>query len=249
MLLPGLLTLLFIRNKPDELGQEPDGAMQARDLQDGSTAIDQASRVYKTEQSWETRAALRTAAFWLIALVNGIMFFLLQATTAHQVAYLAGEAGMELGIAASALGLIAGFSVIGRLAAGWLGDRVEPRYVMAGQLLLLGLGLVILIMGQGLVALYAYVVLFGVGYGGIIVLAPATMLNYFGSKRYAAIMGIAMPAATVLGALSPVLVGVIKDASDSYLPAFVMMMVVAAAGALCAVVARPPVPRATHTIE
>ena len=243
VLVPGLVALLFIRNRPEELEQEVDGGTHGQDLQAGDPVRDQASRVYKTTQQWEVRTAIRTLAFWLIALVNGIMFFLLQATTAHQVAYLAGEAGMELGIAASALGLIAGSSIIGRLVAGWLGDRIEPRFVMTGLLLLLGLSLVILVIGQGLVALYAYVVLFGIGYGGIIVLAPAIMLNYFGSQSYAAIMGIAMPIGTVLGALSPVLVGGIKDASGSYLSAFIVMTGFAVAGAVCAFAARPPTPK------
>ena len=247
VLVPGLVALLFIRNRPEELEQEVDGGTHGQDLQTGAPVRDQAGRVYRTTHRWDVKTAIRTPAFWLLALVNGIMFFLLQATTAHQVAYLADEAGMELGIAASALGLIAGSSIIGRLAAGWLGDQIEPRFVITGLLCLMGLSLVILISGQGLVALYAYVVLFGIGYGGIIVLLPGTVLNYFGSQSYAAIMGIAMPIGTVLGALSPVLVGGIKDVGGSYLPAFVMMVGFAVAGAVCAFVARPPAPKAAGT--
>jgi len=249
MLLPSLLALLFIRNRPEELGQKVDGAGQEPDLEADAEAQGPAGRVYHTTHQWETKAAIGTRAFWLLALSSGVMFFLLQATTAHQVAYLAGEAGLELAVAASALGLIAGSSIIGRLASGWLGDRVEPRYVMAGLSLLMGLSLVVLLTGQGLPSLYLYVVLFGVGYGGMIVLQPAIMLNYFGSKRYAAIMGISMPVGTVLGALSPLLVGGIKDASGSYLPAFVLMIGAAVAGALCAFLARPPVPKAAKTAQ
>jgi len=249
MVLPVLVALLLLRNRPEELGQRPDGASQEPDPETGATAPRPASRVFRTRQQWETRTAIRTRAFWLIALASGVMFFLLQATTAHQVAYLAGEAGLELAVAASALGLIAGSSVIGRVIAGWLGDRVEPRYVMAGLLLSMGLSLVILMAGQGLVALYVYVVLFGIGYGGMIVVPSAILLNYFGSKRYAAIMGISMPVGNVLGVLSPLLLGGIKDASGSYLPAFVLMIGVAVAGALCAFLARPPVPKAAATAQ
>ncbi len=244
MVLPVLLSLLLLRNGPEELGQRPDGANQEPDFKTGVAAQRPANCVYQTEGQWETGTALRTPAFWLISLAGGVMFFLLQAMTAHQVAYLAGEAGMDLAVAASALGLIAGSSVIGRLAAGWLGDRVEPRYVMAGLLLTMGLSLLILMAGQGLVALYIYVVLFGIGYGGMVVLPAAIFLNYFGSKRYAAIMGISMPAGNVLAVLSPVLVGGIKDASGSYLPAFVLMVGIAVAGSLCALLAKPPVSHA-----
>ena len=83
---------------------------------------------------------------------------------------------------------------------------------------------------------------FGIGYGDIIVVSSAALLNYFGAKSYAAIMGISMPVGTVLGILSPLLVGGIKDATGSYVPASALMVGVAVAGALCAFLARPPVP-------
>jgi MFS family permease len=249
MVLPVLLVLLFLRNKPNELGQRADGISQEPVPEASLVSSPATTHVYRTTVQWETRAALRTRSFWLIALATGVMFFLLQAITAHQVAYLAGEAGLELAMAASALGLVAGTSVLGRLFAGWLGDRVEPRYVIAGLLLAMGLSLLILMLGQGLVALYSYVVLFGIGYGGIIVVSSAALLNYFGTSNYAQIMGISMPVGTVLGILSPLLVGAIKDAMGSYVPAFAMMVAVAVAGALCAYLGRPPVPEAPGIVQ
>ena len=249
MVLPVLLAVLLLKNRPEELGQKADGVSQEPDPEAPLSAGPTASRVYRTSQQWETKAAIKTRAFWLISLATGIMFFLLQAITAHQVAYLAGEAGLDLAIAASALGLVAGASVIGRLFAGWLGDRVEPRHVIAGLLLAMGLSLLILMVGQGLVALYVYVILFGIGYGGIIVVASAALLNYFGTKSYAQIMGISMPVGTVLGILSPLLVGGIKDATGSYVPAFALMVGAAVAGALCAYLGRPPVPEAACTVR
>ncbi len=249
MVLPVLVAVLFLRNRPEELGQKADGVSQEPDPEAAIAAAQPASRVYRTKLQWETRNAIKTRSFWLISLATGIMFFLLQAITAHQVAYLAGEAGLDLAIAASALGLVAGSSVIGRLVAGWLGDRVEPRHVIAGLLLAMGVSLLILMVGRGLVALYVYVLLFGIGYGGIIVVTSAAFLNYFGTRSYASIMGISMPVGTVLGILSPLLVGGIKDASGSYVPAFVLMVGVAVTGALCAFLARPPVPEAASAVQ
>lgn len=242
MLVPTLVAVLFIRNRPEELGQRVDGVADEAEVEPGSTTQEQPGRVFKTTYQWETRAAIKTKAFWFVALANGIMFFLLQAVTAHQVAYLGGEARMELSVAASALGLIAGVSIVGRLLAGWLADRVKPRVVMAGLLLFLALSLVILLAGRSLVSLYVYVVLFGVGYGGMIVLSPTLMLNYFGSKSFAAIQGLSMPIGVILGALSPVLVGGIKDVGGSYVPAFALTIAVAIVGASLAFLARPPVP-------
>jgi len=240
------LALLFIRNRPEELGQKPDGATQAVDCGACAAPSPQTSRVYKTQLHWEVTAALKTAAFWQIALALGVMMFLLQAVMAHQVAYLSDEAGLTLSVAASTIGLITTASILGRLAAGWLGDRIEPRIVVAGLLLMQGLSLAILLMGQGLVTLYLHVVLFGIAYGGVLVLVPAISLNYFGSRNYAVIMGIATPISAILGTVSPLLVGGVKDATGSYVPAFVGMVFLALVGAVVVFLALPPAPKAVE---
>lgn len=242
LLLPALLALFVIRDRPEDLGQRAEGFTQKTGPGTTAPALEETHRVYRSTHLWETKAAIRTRAFWLITLACGIMFFLLQAITAHQVAYLVDEAQIELTVAASALGLIAGSSIVGRLASGWLGDRVEPRVVTAGLLLLMSFSLIVLLFGNGLVSLYLYVVLFGIGYGGIIVLIPAMVLNYYGSRNSAAIMGIAMLMQTILGALGAIVVGGIKDAHNSYLPAFWLMIGMGVAGALCALAASPPPP-------
>jgi len=247
LLLPALLALLLIRDKPEDVGQEADGGGQGAGLAASAAGLDKTNRVYRSTESWETSAAIRTAAFWLMTLACGIMGFLLQAVTAHQVAYLADEAQVDLTVAASALGLIAGSSIVGRLLSGWLGDREEPRFVTAGLLLLMSLSLLILVTGTGLLSVYLYVVLFGIGYGGIIVLIPGIVLNYYGSRNSASIMGIAMLLQTLLGAVGAVLVGGIRDASGSYVPAFGLMIGLGAVGALCAYSAKPPVPKTVDT--
>lgn len=242
LLLPALLALFVIRDRPEDLGQRAEGVTQRTGPGTTAPAPEETHRVYRSRHLWETKAAIQTRAFWLITLACGIMFFLLQAITAHQVAYLVDEAQIDLTVAASALGLIAGSSIVGRLASGWLGDRVEPRVVTAGLLLMMSFSLIVLLFGNGLVSLYLYVVLFGIGYGGIIVLIPAMVLNYYGSRNSAAIMGIAMLMQTILGALGAIVVGGIKDAHNSYLPAFWLMIGMGVAGALCALAASPPPP-------
>ncbi len=242
LLLPGVLALFVIRDNPDEGGQIPDGVASEPGVEPGSPSHGHNGRVYRTIRTWDTEAAIRTRAFWLLTFSWGIMSFLLQAVTAHQVAYLADEAQVDLTVAASALGLIAGSSIVGRLASGWLGDRIEPRLVTAGLLLLMSLGLTILVIGSGLLSVYAYVVLFGIGYGGVLVLFPAIVLNYYGSEGSASISGVAMLLHTPLGALGAPIVGGIKDASGSYVPAFGLMIGIGVAGALAAFLGRPPAP-------
>lgn len=241
LLLPGLLALLVIKDDPEGQRRRAESPGAAPDPKRGNPAHAQKDGVHRSVRSWETAAAVRSRAFWLLSLTWGIMGFLLQGVTGHQVAYLANEAQVDLTIAASALGLIAGSSIVGRLVSGWLGDRVEPARVTAGLLACMSLGLAVLVAAGGLFGTYLYVVLFGIGYGGVIVLMPTIILNYYGAQRSAAIMGVAMLLHTGLGAAGGSVVGHIKDVVGSYVPAFVLMIGLGAAGALSALLARPPV--------
>ncbi len=241
------LILLFLRDKPTDLGQQPDGVRQEASPHVDAPSPQPLSHVYRTADHWSVKPAVKTLSFWQIALGLGFMQILLQAVVAHQVAYLSSEVGLSLSVAASAVGLVTTCSIAGRLASGWLADRLEPRIIFSGLLLMQGLGLAILVAGQGLASLYPYVVLFGMGYGGVVVLTPTMLLNYFGNKHFAVLMGIATPIGSVLGTVSPMLVGHIKDSGGSYMPAFVGLSGLAIIGALTVFLALPPTARAMET--
>lgn len=245
--LPALLALFVIKNRPEDVRPRGNAAAQGHGQEADRSASGGRGGVYRSEHAWEMKMAIRTRAFWLLASAGGIMFFLLQGVMAHQVAYLVEEIGIELTVAASALGLIAGSSVLGRLGSGWLGDRIEPRLVIAGLLLLMSSSLVLLLTGGSLVTLYLYVAFFGIGYGGILVLAPGMVLNYYGPAHSAAIMGVAMLTMSFLGALGGVVVGGIRDTLGTYVPAFVLMVGLGVVGALAVFLARPPAPRVDAT--
>ena len=98
----------------------------------------------------------------------------------------------------------------------------------------------VLVTGGGLVSVYVYVVLFGIGYGGVIVLMPAIVLNYYGAENSASITGLAMLLHTLPSAVGAPLIGTMKDVSSSYVPAFGLMIGIGVAGALSAFLARPP---------
>ena len=199
--------------------------------------------------SGRPRPAIRTRAFWLLAFAYGTMMWAVQGVTSHQVAYLSGEVHIELARAAAVLGLLSGCSIVGRILAGWLAGRFEPRLVMGVALLSITAGLLVLLTCSSLTALYLYVVLFGIGYGGMAPLPSAAALDYFGPRNFASIMGIMMPLATFMGMLSPLMAGAIKDATGSYNPAFLILTAVVIVGAVCAFLARQPEPQATEIPE
>ncbi|MBE0411246.1 MAG: MFS transporter, partial [Anaerolineales bacterium] len=239
-LIPAVLTILFVRSKPADLGQMPDGIKSSSTIDQQSLPFQQVQRVYKSNTNWKVRQATKTKAFWLVTLAKTASIWVMQSVIAHQVVFLSTERDIDLEFAASALGFMAGFSIIGRVIGGWLGDKVEPRLVMAGLLSFQATSLLVLTTLSGSLPIYFYVVFMGIGYGGMAILPAAVMFNYFGSKKYASIMGVALPVGTLLGAVSPIIAGMIKDLSGTYLPAFGIMVGVSVFGVICALLARPP---------
>ncbi len=239
MMVPVVLAALFVRNRPEELGQYIDGVSDPAALAQRSER--RSGGAYKSLYAWTMREAARTPTLWLIVLTFGFSDYVFLGTLSHQVTYLTGEAGVSASAAAGALALMVAFMAVGKAGGGWLADKVEPRKTLGLMSLMLAAGLLVLLLWHATPALYVYVILLGVGFGASMAQTSATLANYYGRKNLASIMGLTHGTAALLGALSTTLTGVIADQAGSYIPAFVVMLVLAVVGAACAFLA--PIPR------
>ncbi|MFN2166833.1 MAG: MFS transporter, partial [Anaerolineae bacterium] len=236
-----LLAAFLVRNRPEDNGQLIDGV---NDLSELAPLPERGrSRVYKCLDPWTPREAFRTRSLWLIIVAFGFCDYAYLGTLAHQMTYLTDEAGIGVTVAASALALTIGTTAVGKVVGGWLADRVEPANTLAGMSLLLALALFLLLTWHSSSSLYVYVVFLGLGYGGAMAQTTAVLPNYFGRRHAGSILGLSMGIAVFLGALSTTLTGVIRDATGSYVPAFLVMLVLMVIGAGCAFLARVPRPK------
>ena len=229
---------MLVRNKPEDIGQVPDGEV-AVIPQKGDTVSPVQNRVYQTPADWTVGAALRSRALWLVMAFGLANMFTLNMLSIHQVSYVQ-DLGFSHMTASTAFGLLVGMSIIGRLACGVLGTRFEGRHLAAVCLAGFTVGIVILMNVTSLPFIYLYAIVSGISYGGIIVLEPALLGAYFGRAHYAQIMGWVAPIGTLVGASSPLLGGLIYDITESYIPAFVVAAVFLGVGVVCALLARPP---------
>lgn len=238
LMIPLLVAILFVRNRPEDRGQKIDGVQHLSELCD----LPQSGklRVYKCLEPWSTREAARTRSLWLIVLAFGFCNYTYLGVLAHQMSYLTTEAGINPTAAAGALAAMVGTTALGKATGGWLADRIEPAKTLAGLSLLLALGLVILLTWRAAPALYLYVVVLGVGYGGAMAQTTTVLANYYGRFHAGSILGFVMGLAVLLGALSTTLTGLISDAAGSYIPAFTVMLALSLVGAACAFFARAP---------
>ena len=237
MLLAVILAGLLIRNTPEEEGQYPDGHASQELLE--QSLLSAASPVYQTKEDWSVRDALRAPALWILLILFSVLLFATNMMTTHQVAYLQDLQYSPM-VSATALGLMLGMSILGRILSGVLGMRFKGRYLAAVFMACLGLGLVSLMNAGTVIFVYLYSILTGIGFGGMIVLLPQTMGAYFGRKHFSRIVGWTTPVVTLASAASPLLAGYFYDATGSYSLPFGVTAALIFGCALLAILMRPP---------
>ncbi len=237
MLLP---LSLVIRDKPQQHGDSSDG-----DADEKLVSGDGLPSLTGTEVDIGVSQALKSRAFWHIALGLMCHMLLVNAVITHVMPYLSttGIARSTSSLVASAIPLT---SIAGRLSFGWLGDRFDKRWVTAAGLAIIGLGTLFFgyIATVGTSLIVPFIIFFGVGYGGPIPMASALVREYFGSVRLGTILGLIMGVMTVGTMIGPLLAGWIYDTFGSYQGAWFAFVGVAVAGVVSMVTA----PSARHTM-
>jgi MFS family permease len=193
--------------------------------------------------SWgaEVGEALRTRAFWALFFAYLCTPLAVFSVVTHQVAF-AVDHGFARLFVASIFGLTGLLSIVGRIGFGVAADRigratsatVSYGCTAAGTLCLLGLEV-----WPHAAALYAYAVLFGLGFGarGPIITAMASQLF---PGRFGAIYGLLSVGNGIGGGIAPWFAGVVHDVTGSYRLAFLIAVGFCVVGAACFWLARPP---------
>ncbi|MGE0823931.1 MAG: MFS transporter [Candidatus Binatia bacterium] len=241
------LVWFFVVNRPEEKGLEPLGQHNA------SQGVSQKPRVAFTEgateapaaatlesRDWTLKEALSAPTFWLLGVAFGLGLMAAGAVHTHQVAFLQ-DAGQSLELASTITGVSLGMSMVGRFAAGWVSELFPyPHYILAVSLLMqaVGIGMLLSLDSFGVVGLALFVALFGLGYGGMIVLWPLTVGHDFGRQAFGAIAGVLGTIGLSFGGASgPIIAGAIYDTTGSYYWAFLGCIVILLVGGGAAVAA------------
>lgn len=243
------LTLLF-RHKPGQYGYLPDGETAAEtEAGDGSNqrpGESQNSGV-ETAAGFTAKEALKTRAFWFLALTFFFQQVGTSAVTVHIVPYLESES-VPTAIAAIAVTGMTLCSLIGRLGFGFLGDFANKRYLMAIALSIQTIGLLIFafISKDNVWLLIPFLLTYGPGFGGPIPLRPALQADYFGTKNFGTIIGLVSLVGTLGGLASPVVAGWVFDTQGSYHTAWLIFALLSAPAALMILLAKPPKAKPVH---
>jgi len=130
------------------------------------------------------------------------------------------------------------FSIVGRLLMGWLADRWSKKYVMLLIYTLVAAAIPILFFARAKAPMYVFAVVFGIGLGGDYMIIPLMTAEIFGVQVLGRLMGVILTADGAAEAVSPWLIGRLRDATGSYSTGFLALMGMALFGAV-AVAALP----------
>ncbi|BAK44482.1 MFS transporter [Eggerthella sp. YY7918] len=234
-----IIAFIFMKDKPEDVGQLPDGGVvadaAAEDAEAQPSAKQPVSKVYKTLQPKTSKAALRSLPFWLIWFGSFSVFVALNLAVSSGVLYFAGL-GLDTGVIAGAVAVQGIAAVAVNLVIAPLADRIEPARILGVCALLTAIGafLAFICAPGSVVILYAYYILLGIGFGGNTSVMPTAFANYFGIEHFPKIMGMVLLLLSVFSALVPVIAGVVFDAIGVYTPMFMAVAIIGALGGIAA---------------
>lgn len=195
-------------------------------------------RIYRTPESWSVKAATSTYQFYVLMGGYFASLFCLVTVTALSVGHLT-ERGVAPSVAAAMLSLEALIAVVTRATGGVLADHVDPRWLMASALGAMSCGCLMLTFGQTQPWLLLYAVGTGLGFGLAQLCCTMLMLNYFGERHNLELFSTMLLVGAV-SALGPVLGGVIRDTSGSFVGMFLLTAIASGAACIACAIMRPP---------
>ena len=237
ILVGAILFPIFLRNRPQDMGLQPDGDPYEAPPAGQTHAA--APPNADGEQDLTLRQALRTQAFWCIAFGHGFASMIILAIMSHL-----GIMMTELDYSLTTVGLLTSVynfvSLPFQLGGGYLGDRIPTNVALFLFTAIQGLAVVIITFSSNIYMFYLFAVLFGIGFGGRTPLTTAIRGEYFGRASFGKILGISTVPMNILLLISAPLAGFMRDQLGDYQLAFLTLAVLNGVGAVLFLIARKP---------
>ena len=214
----GLPLALILRHKPEKYGYLPDG-----DKNTAITASETPSEEVRIGRDVTAKQAIKDRAFWFISIGTGLNYFAISAVIIHIMPYLnsIGIDRSDAGFIAMGLPLV---SIIGRIGAGWLGDRLNKVKIASTFMVFSCTGMLLLSYAQviDIWFILLFVIFYGIGWGGTGTIRASLLREYFGRNSFGVILGFNMGITAVTVIVGPFIAGAVFDTYNSYQPAWLL---------------------------
>ena len=155
----GLPLVPLMRSSPERYGFLPDGVTRP-DIEGNKDgfAMDQ-------DGDFTAKEAMKTSAFWFISFGHGFALLVVGAVMVHLIPHLVDRLDMTLESAAVVVTVMTATSVFGQVGGGFLGDRMEKRYIAATCMLGHTIALIGIAFASSLFLVYVFAVIHGLAWG------------------------------------------------------------------------------------
>lgn len=243
----GIPAALMLRHKPEQYGYLPDGGRTPLGIvaqkSQGSPFPTTQTRMAPYKHSFTAKEALRTSAFWLISLGHASAVFGVGAIFIHLIPHIVQRTGVSLEVAGSVVAFMLIMSLIGQIAGGYLGDKIDKRALLVGCMVGHAIALLILAYATNFSHLILFGILNGLAWGGRGPTQSALRADYFGTGHYATIIGFSSMLVMLGMVCGPIFAGTLADWRGSYTMPFTILAIITGLGSLFFVFARRPNPK------
>jgi len=234
----GIPLSFVFRDRPEDCGLRPDGAMVYSSTDTGNPAT--------IETGKGVKEALATRAFWHIGIAFMLQSAGLSTVMLHIMPCLVSKeiARPTASIIAMVIPVL---SIPMRFVFGWLSDMFRKSYVIAVSMTMTGCGLFLfsIIDGESWGLLIVFVIVYSTGLAGFSPLMPPIVREYFGTKKFGSIFGLAGFFLTAGSVIAPYIAGMVFDVRGTYDPVWSVLGGATILGAVSILT----MPRATASME
>ena len=200
----------MMRNLPEDMGLRPDGGAVNMAVASGS-----GEARHDEVPDMTPKQALRTTAFWVIAIARLASVVSIITLSVHLVPKLT-DSGISLITANFIVTLYTFVAFLSGFVAGYLADRTSKVLVLFVCMFLQAAAMTILALTDSLPMAMVFAVLWGAGFGGRVPLLTAIIGDFFGRKNFGSILGINMVPSNVAMIFAPLFAGFMFDLRQSY---------------------------------
>ena len=239
-------SLLLVARRPEDMGLEPDPAPAREDSlnrgsgnQDAGAARGSGNSGSFAEIDFTVGQALRTRAFWILAIFSGASMMVQAGVSLHQVSHYINQ-GIDPRFAAISASTFALAQMPATLFWAALARRMPIRFLMMAASCVVALAAAGTVVSDWLLPEIISAAGIGFGVGGLHLLIRLVWADYYGRQNLGTIRGLTMSAQVGGQALGPVIAGFMFDYFDSYRIPFTFFAVAVFLAGIMALAATPP---------
>ena len=225
-LLVSVPSALFMRRRPEDLGLRPDGLPTApQDSSDSNMTVPLSSHI-TGEVNWTARQAIRTPAFWLINIATTLSGGMAGPAILLYVVPYGADKGLSPEVAAGGASVLGIGMIVSRFLWGVIVSRLEVRRAFVLYTLSSAGGVILLIVTPpSALLMYGAGATVGLMIGGSYIVSNVIWPDYFGRTSLGAIRGYTLLISTLGRGLSPLLIAIMFDLTQSYQTGFVLIVI------------------------